>query len=138
MKKFVITLIVILLLIGCNNSNNTDGNTKNKGLTKEQVLYLMSGVWVNEYNISIEIDLMQEKPFRTDQWGNKYYFQILAFDLENLTVVAKELSEKEGDMGVTLRLVKLQGDSYALAWKYDKGKLLLCNFVRKLDRFMEK
>jgi hypothetical protein len=137
MTKSVFAIIFIILIVSCNN-NSTSTSSESKNLNKEQVLNLMSGIWVNEYNLTAEIDMEQERPFWKDKWGGNHYFEIQAYDLENLTIVAKELGGDGKDLGVTLRLVKLEDDSYALAWKYDGGKLLLCSFVRKLDRQLEK
>ena len=98
----------------------------------------MSGIWVNEYNLTAEIDLVQERPFWKDKNGNIYYLELVAYDLDNLTIIAKESNSSARSNGVTLRLIRLDNDSYALTWKYDRGKLLFCNFVRKLDRYMDK
>ena len=138
MKKYGLAILATFFLFSCHFKNNSDEKNGNQDFSKKELLFLMSGIWVNEYDLTAEIDLLQEKPYRKDKWGNKYYLEIVGYDLDNMTVVAKELNENEGDEGVTMRLIELPNEGYALAWKYDTGKLLLCNFVRKLDRFIDK
>ncbi len=144
--KLLLAALILGFFVSCSNGSNnsntsttseTEEETVTKDEKKEILRFLMSGIWVNEYNLTAEIDLMRENPFWKDKYGNTYHLDIVAYDLENLTIIAKENKGTKREDGVTLHLLDLGDGTYALTWKYDQGKLLFCSFVRKLDRFLD-
>lgn len=144
--KLLLAALILGFFVSCTNgsknsntstTSETEEETVTKDEKKEILRFLMSGIWVNEYNLTAEIDLMQENPFWKDKYGNTYHLDIVAYDLENLTIIAKENKGTKREDGVTLHLLDLGDGTYALTWKYDQGKLLFCSFVRKLDRFLD-
>lgn len=135
--KSVFAIIFVALIVACNN-NSTSTSNESKNLKKEELFDFMSGIWSNKYNPYFELDLMQEKPYLKNNSGIISNLEIVNYDIENLTVIANIILENGNKEGITLRLTKLQNDTYALAWKYDRGQIMLFSFVRKLDRQMEK
>ena len=137
----VLGFILLALLSGCQNATKNSENLSEEELNqkkKDFLLYQMSGIWVNKYNLTAELDLFREDPFWTDKYGNTNTIQIIGYDLDNLTIVTKEIRDTKEELGLTLRLIPLENNTYALAWKYDTGQLLYCSFVRKLNRFITK
>lgn len=126
MKRILLFAIITLgILSSCNRS-----------LTKDEILVTMSGVWTNQLNTSLELDLISNPPQVKNRFGNVSPMEIISIDLENTSVIFQEQAGLK--LKGTLRLKKLDDGTYALAWKYDTGQYLMFSYVRKLDRFMER
>lgn len=126
MKKILLFAIIALeVLSSCNRS-----------LTKDEILATMSGIWTNKFNPSLELDLISNPPQMKSRSGEIFPMEIINIDVENLSVIFQEQAGLK--LKGTLRLKKLDDDTYALAWKYDTGQYLMFSYVRKLDRYLER
>ena len=126
MKRILLfAIIALVILSSCNRS-----------LTKDEILATMSGVWTNQLNPSLELDLISKPPQVKNRFGNVFPIEIINIDMENMSVIFQEQAGLK--LKGTLRLKKLDDGTFALAWKYDTGQYSMYSFVRKLDRFLEK